>query len=59
MWKLLEFGVAGALLLILLLWTLLPLAQHAVDRTVGFWVFYGLIELALIGFIFAVYRKKN
>jgi hypothetical protein len=59
MWTLLYYGVAGILVLMVLLWTLLPMAQHAVDRTFGFWMFWGLIEIALIAFFILVYRKRK
>jgi hypothetical protein len=56
----LTFFCATALLgLIVLLWTLLPLAQHAIDRTVSFWLFWGMVELALVTFAIAVLRKKT
>jgi hypothetical protein len=59
MLNLLYFGVSAVLFGIVLLWTLLPFAQHAVDRTLGFWLRWGIIEIASIAFVILVYRKKK
>jgi len=56
--RLFHIGVSLMLFLIVLFWTLLPLMQHAIDRTAGFWIFWGMVEAALLTFVIAVFRRK-
>ena len=60
MWKIVYFGVSIPLYVILLLWTLLPLAQHEIDRTTKFWIAWGIAEgvlVAAVVFLLAIYKK--
>jgi len=40
--------VRSVLTLMLLLWSLCPLARHAIDRTIGFWIAWALMEALLL-----------
>jgi len=59
MWTLFYYSVAVVLGALVLLWTLLPFAQHEVDRTLGFWIWWGMIELVWIAAVVGIYRKKK
>jgi len=60
MWKIVYFGVSIPFYVFLLLWTLLPLAQHEIDRTTRFWIAWGIGEVALVAavaFLITIYKK--
>jgi hypothetical protein len=50
------------LVLGLLLWTPSPLAQHAIDRHIAFWILWALVEVFLAVLVWRVFsdsRKKE
>jgi predicted membrane channel-forming protein YqfA (hemolysin III family) len=50
--------VAALSLVFLFLWTLSPMAQHAIDRHAGFWIFWSVIEALTIGAVWASLKKE-
>ena len=44
---------------VLLFWSLMPLMQHAIDRTSGFWLFWSAIEIALIAIAVVSFARKS
>ena len=57
-----RIAVCSMLVFAVLFWSLTPFAQHAIDRTIRFWIIWGLIESVLLGtcigaFVVALRRK--
>ena len=51
--------VATLSLLFLFVWTLSPLAQHAIDRHAAFWTFWSVFEALTLGAVWASLKKES
>jgi hypothetical protein len=45
--------------LLLLFWSISWGAQHAIDRTLGFWMVWALVELLLVGVLYGTREKYD
>ena len=43
----------------LLFWSLSPMAQHAIDRSAGYWCFWAIIELLLFASLVASFKQTS
>ena len=52
--------IVGALAAVFLLfWSLSPMAQHAIDRSAGFWCFWAIIEVLLFATLVASFKQTS
>jgi hypothetical protein len=56
-WCKYPFGIATGLFLVV--WTFSPAAQHSIDRSIFFWLFWAAIEGLAIGALIAVFIQPR
>ena len=54
-----RFIVGAFAAVFLLFWSLSPMAQHAIDRSAGFWCFWAIIEVLLFATLVASFKQTS